>query len=62
MAKTFSGDVCSGIVLCLLPASRHDLRVHRGLSGGSEVKNLSANAGDVGSILDPGRFHLLWSN
>ena len=51
--KTFSGDVCSGIVLCLLPASRHDLRVHRGLSGGSAVKNLSANAGDVGSILDP---------
>ena len=28
-----------------------------GVPGGSVAKNLPANAGDVGSILDPGRFH-----
>ena len=26
------------------------------------VKNPPANAGDVGSIPDPGRSHMLWSN
>ena len=30
--------------------------------GGSVVKNLPANAGDTGSIPDPGRFHMPWSN
>jgi len=34
----------------------------RGFPGGSVVKNLPANAGDVGSIPDPGRFHVLQSN
>ena len=30
--------------------------------GGSGVKNPSADAGDMGSIPDTGRFHTLWSN
>ena len=28
----------------------------------SGVKDSSANAGDPGSILGPGRFHMLWDN
>ena len=34
----------------------------RGSPAGSVVKNLPANAGDTGSIPDPGRFHMPWSN
>ena len=34
----------------------------RGLPGGSVDKNLPANAGDRGSILDPGRSHMPWSS
>ena len=30
-----------------------------GLPGGSVVKNLPANAGDTGSVPDPGRSHIL---
>ena len=30
--------------------------------GGPVVKNLPANAGDMGSIPSLGRFHMLWSN
>ena len=30
----------------------------QGFPGGSVVKNHSANAGDVGAIPDPGRFHM----
>ena len=33
-----------------------------GFPGGSAVKNLPANAGDTGSILGPGRSHMLRSN
>ena len=33
-----------------------------GFPGGSLVKNLSANAGDMGLISDPGRSHMPWSN
>ena len=33
-----------------------------GLLGGSVVKNLPANAGNMGSILDRRRFQILWSN
>ena len=33
-----------------------------GFPGGSVVKNLPANAGDMGSIPDLGRCHLLQSN
>ena len=34
----------------------------QGFPGGSVVKNLLANAGDMGSIPDSGRSHTLWSN
>ena len=34
----------------------------QGFPGGSVVKNSPANAGDVGSIPDPGRPHVPWSN
>ena len=37
-------------------------REESGFSGGSVVKNPPANAGDMGSILDPGRSHTLWGN
>ena len=33
-----------------------------GLPGGAVVKNPPANAGDMGSIPDPGRSHMPWSN
>ena len=33
-----------------------------GFPGGSVVKNPPANAGDLGSILDLGRFHMPQSN
>ena len=31
-------------------------------SGGPVVKNLPANAGDMGLIPSPGRFHMPWGN
>ena len=34
----------------------------QGFPGGSVVKNLSANAGDMGSSPGPGRSHILRSN
>ena len=33
-----------------------------GFPGGPVVKNLLANAGDMGSIPGPGRFHMPWGN
>ena len=30
--------------------------------GGPVVKNLPANAGDTGSVPDPGRYHMPWGN
>ena len=33
-----------------------------GFPGGAVVKNLPANAGDMGSSPDPGRSHMPWSN
>ena len=36
--------------------------IDRDFPGGSVVKNLPANAGDMGSISGPGRSHMLWSN
>ena len=35
---------------------------HGGFPRGSVVKNLPANAGDMGSIPDPGGSHMLWSD
>ena len=34
----------------------------RDFPGGTMVKNLPANAGDMGSSPGPGRSHMLWSN
>ena len=34
----------------------------KGFPSGSVVKNPPANAGDRGSIPDPGRSHMPWSN
>ena len=34
----------------------------RGFPGGSVVKNLPANAGDMGSVPGPGRSHMPWSS
>ena len=34
----------------------------QGFPGGTVVKNPPANAGDTGSSLGPGRFHVPWSN
>ena len=34
---------------------------HQGFPGGTVVKNLPANAGDMGLISGPGRSHMLWS-
>ena len=38
------------------------LKKFPGFPGGSVVENSPANAGDTGSMLDPGRSHMLWSN
>ena len=32
---------------------------HSGLAGGPVIRNLPANAGNMGSIPGPGRFHVL---
>jgi len=36
--------------------------LHQDFPGGPVVKNLLANAGDMGSIPGPGRSHMPWSN
>ena len=38
------------------------MNLFRGLPGGSVVKNLPVNAGDMGSIPDPERSHMRQSN
>ena len=35
---------------------------NKGFPGGTVVKNLPANAGDMGSIPGPGRSHMPWSS
>ena len=37
-------------------------RIHRNFPGGAEVKNLPANAGDMGLSPGPGRSHMPRSN
>ena len=37
------------------------LKKHKIFPGGSVVKTLPANAGDMGLITDLGRFHMSWS-
>ena len=36
-------------------------KILKGFPGGSVMENLPASAGDRGSILGPGRPHMLWS-
>ena len=40
----------------------HKKKKSRDFPGGTVVKNLPANAGDVGLIPGPGRSHMPWSN
>ena len=47
--------------LCFLNVE-FNLRQLKGFPGDSVVKNLPANAGDMGSIPDLGRFHMPQSN
>ena len=47
----------TGILIC-----KHLNKPFPGFPGSSMVKNSPANAEDTGSIPDPGRSHLLWSN
>ena len=43
------------------PRKKQNIENSREFPGGSVVKNLPANAGDMGSIPDPGSFHMLSS-
>ena len=38
------------------------MKPHMDFPGGTVVKNPPANAGDMGSVPDPGRSHMLQSN
>ena len=42
----------------LIPEVMYVTALHRDFPGGLVVKNLPANAGDTGSIPDPGRSHV----
>ena len=58
--------VCSSFMtICITCVYKYLLCVfqngYQGFPGGSVVKNLPVNAGDMGSIPDPGRFHMLQS-
>ena len=44
--------VCRGVIKGII----------RDFPGGAVVKNLPANAGDMGSSPGPGRSHMPWSN
>ena len=54
------------MTICITCAYKYLLcifqNVYQGFPGGSVVKNLPVNAGDMGSIPDPGRFHMLQTN
>ena len=45
-----------------IPISESILKLWEGFPGGAVVKNLPANAGDMGSSPGPGRSHMLRSN
>ena len=45
-----------------LPPEHSGQKNNQDFPGGPVDKNPSANAGDMGSIPDPGRFHILRSN
>ena len=53
--------VSSRMVPEIIPVSLFKTHL-QGFPGGSVVKNPPANAGNMGSIPGPGRFHMLWDN
>ena len=60
-------EAAEGDAMCILRDSRCCIaetlrKVKQGFPGVSVVKNPPANAGDTGSIPDPGRSHMQWSN
>ena len=66
LAEASSPPSCSyGILPVCLPVPKFPLFIRKHRKGGGAslvVKNLPANAGDTGSIPDPGRSHMLRSN
>ena len=46
----------------MLDGDIYGLNINMDFPGGPVVKNLPANAGDMGSIPGPKRFHMLQSN
>ena len=61
--KEDSNERCSfyNSVTCLRKEKTEE-RADTGFPSGRVDKNPPANAGDMGSIPGPGRFHMLWSN
>ena len=47
--------------LTILKATLYQKQL-KGFPGGSVVKNPAANAGDTGSVPDPGRYHMVQSS
>ena len=50
------------IIVVFIGIERYDKEIYLGLPWGSVVKSVPANVRDTGSILGPGRSHMLWSN
>ena len=44
----------------MVKIGNYNIKVDLVFPGGLVVKNPPANAGDMGSISTPGRFHMLW--
>ena len=53
---------CENPSVDFLHANQTQENLDLGCPGGSMVKNPPVHAGDAGSISDPGRSHMLWSN
>ena len=53
---------CLPALLPLIPEKSYFKKKEWGFPGGSLVKNLPDNAGDTGSIPDPGGSHMMSSN
>ena len=49
--------------ICMkLKEKERERETFKGFPGGPVAENLPASAGDMGSIPDPGRSHMLWNN
>ena len=46
----------------MLEISDEEFKSNYAFPGGPVEKNLLANAGDLGLIVGPGRFHMLWGS